>query len=122
MWQTSKEGVHVKASEPERFARAVRLHPDDTVAVLIEEAAPGMGVSFVGEARKAAIVVQESIPYGHKVALRSMQGGSAVLKYGEPMGIATQEIRPGEHVHVHNVRGLESKERGGGGVGHVSGL
>ena len=35
-----------------------------------------------------------------------------MIKYGERMGIATADIEPGEHVHVHNVRGLKPEERG----------
>jgi len=35
------------------------------------------------------------------------------VKYGEPIGIATRDIRSGQHVHVHNLesaRGRGDKE------------
>ena len=41
---------------------------------------------------------------GHKYALRSIAAGENVVKYGMPIGRATEPIAPGEHVHVHNVR------------------
>lgn len=109
----------MNAKDTESYVRAVRLHPEDTVAVLVEEAAVGNGVRFVGDEESPDLVIREPIPYGHKVAVRPMRVGAAVLKYGEPMGIATEQIAPGFHVHVHNVRGLESDERGGGDVGRV---
>jgi len=41
---------------------------------------------------------------GHKYALRDIAEGEDVVKYGMPIGHATQAIRKGEHVHVHNVK------------------
>lgn len=44
-----------------------------------------------------------SIPAGHKVALRDIFAGEFVRRYGQIIGVATQGIRAGEHVHVHNL-------------------
>lgn len=46
----------------------------------------------------------EAIPAGHKYALRHIGKGEAVIKYGEIIGRATQDIEKGEWVHTHNVR------------------
>ena len=40
---------------------------------------------------------------GHKYALRPIACGENVVKYGMPIGHATRDIAPGEHVHVHNL-------------------
>ena len=40
---------------------------------------------------------------GHKYALCAIRTGENVIKYGMPIGHATCDIAPGEHVHVHNV-------------------
>ena len=40
---------------------------------------------------------------GHKYARRAIAAGEAVVKYGMPIGHATRDIAPGEHVHVHNL-------------------
>jgi hypothetical protein len=40
---------------------------------------------------------------GHKVALVPIAAGEKVCKYGAPIGSATRQIRPGEHVHTHNL-------------------
>ena len=43
------------------------------------------------------------MPFGHKVAAADIACGGAIVKYGEVVGRATQEIARGDHVHVHNV-------------------
>jgi hypothetical protein len=53
----------------------------------------------------------EKIPYGHKIATDFIPKDSKIIKYGECMGISTEEINPGYHVHVFNVRGLKEEER-----------
>ena len=45
----------------------------------------------------------ENIPAGHKYALRPIAKGEYVIKYGEIIGRATQDIQAGEWVHTHNV-------------------
>ena len=40
---------------------------------------------------------------GHKYALKDIAVGENIIKYGMPIGKATQTIKKGEHVHTHNV-------------------
>ena len=40
---------------------------------------------------------------GHKYALCDIAEGKDVIKYGMPIGLATQAIAKGEHVHTHNL-------------------
>lgn len=40
---------------------------------------------------------------GHKIALQDICKGEDVIKYGFPIGHATQHIVQGEHVHTHNL-------------------
>src|SRR5260370_23390467 len=49
------------------------------------------------------IVVTESIPRGHKIALQAIRAGEPVVKYGSPIGTASMDIPKGVHVHTHNV-------------------
>ena len=44
----------------------------------------------------------QAVPMGHKVATRAIAKGEAVLKFGQIIGYATDDIAPGAHVHVHN--------------------
>jgi hypothetical protein len=71
----------------------------DNVATALETLESGRVV-----ARGAAeVTVRETIPRGHKVALAPIASGTAVIKYGSSIGIATEDILPGAHVHTHNV-------------------
>lgn len=50
-----------------------------------------------------SLVLKNDIPYGHKVAVVPISKGVPIKKYGEEIGVATKDIAPGEHVHVHNL-------------------
>ncbi len=41
---------------------------------------------------------------GHKYALIDIKKGENVIKYGSPIGHATEDIKKGDHVHTHNVK------------------
>ncbi|WKT62317.1 altronate dehydratase family protein [Microbulbifer thermotolerans] len=43
------------------------------------------------------------VPAMHKVAVRPISRGDAVLKYGQVIGFACTDIATGEHVHEHNM-------------------
>ena len=51
-----------------------------------------------------------SVPMGHKIALVDIPAGSAVVKYGYPIGIATEDIKAGDFVHTHNLRSALTAE------------
>jgi altronate hydrolase len=59
------------------------LNPDDDVAVTLRDA--------------------DGVPQGHKIAVRDIEAGAEVHKYGQVIGRATAPIRAGEHVHTHNL-------------------
>ncbi|NYF32871.1 UxaA family hydrolase [Sphingopyxis sp. JAI108] len=82
----------------ENGIEAVRVHGADNVATAIADIAAGSILSADGRLRAAAAVGR-----GHKIALAPIARGAAVIKYGFPIGIATADIAPGEHVHSHNL-------------------
>ncbi len=47
--------------------------------------------------------VEINLENGHKYALFDIKAGENVIKYGNPIGHATQDIKKGEHVHTHNL-------------------
>ena len=71
----------------------------DNVATALEPLDAGRTI----RAGAASLTLVEAIPRGHKVALRAIAAGEAVVKYGSPIGTATMEIAAGAHVHTHNV-------------------
>ncbi len=48
--------------------------------------------------------VEIHIDDGHKYAIRDIVKGEQIIKYGQPIGHATENINAGEHVHTHNVK------------------
>ena len=50
------------------------------------------------------VVLIEDIPVGHKFALKDIEENENVVKYGYPIGHATQKILKGSHVHIKNTK------------------
>lgn len=50
------------------------------------------------------VTLLEDITKGHKFALVKISEGGQVIKYGNPIACATEEIQKGAHVHTHNVK------------------
>ncbi len=48
--------------------------------------------------------VEINLENGHKFALFDIKKGENIIKYGSPIGHATEDIRKGEHVHTHNTK------------------
>jgi altronate dehydratase small subunit len=82
-------------------ARCYRIHGDDNVATMLDDAPPG-AVAVLGQASEPQIVITEAIQLGHKVALRDIQPGEAIIKYGVAIGRAARPIPCGGWVHLHN--------------------
>lgn len=76
----------------------------DTVAVALIPLQAGTPVTVAPDGAAVRVVAETLIPFGHKIAIAQMEPGDPVVKYGEVIGFATRAIRPGQHVHVHNVR------------------
>ena len=86
--------------------RAIALSEKDNVATMIDKAERGADVEVVIGGRRIIITAEDEIPFGHKIALKDIKEGERVIKYGEPIGRATRDIRKGEHVHVHNLKSM----------------
>lgn len=79
---------------------AVLLVADaDSVGVALKTLRAGTVATVAG----SEVQVQDSVPKGHKVALREHQVGDPVVKFGYPIGVATAPIAAGGHVHSHNL-------------------
>lgn len=78
----------------------LRINPNDNVAVALRELHEGEQV----EVHNQIIVVKETIGRGHKFAISKVAPDHDVIKYGFPIGHATQEIGVGNWVHTHNTK------------------
>lgn len=78
---------------------AVHLSPKDNIAVA--NRALGEGISI--QHNDSTLSLQQRIGLGHKIALQPIAKGEAIYKYGQIIGFASEDIAPGQLVHVHNV-------------------
>lgn len=79
---------------------AVLINPKDSVAVCLRNIKSG---ELVEIGSGLSVTAAEPIPAGHKMAVCAHQPGQSVLKFGWPIGEASQQIDPGQHVHSHNL-------------------
>ena len=93
--------------EKTKTLRAIRLHPRDNVATALTDVPAGAAVWL--ESETAPVEVTQDIAFGHKFALGVIHRGENVYKYGVTIGVATGDIHPGEHIHLHNLRSLQKK-------------
>jgi altronate dehydratase small subunit len=88
---------------------AIAIKEQDNVATAIKDIPAGQEAAVgVGE-QTLIIPVTQDIAYGHKLALRTIAKGEAVLKYNCVIGRATCNIEPGRHAHVHNMESLRGR-------------
>jgi LDH2 family malate/lactate/ureidoglycolate dehydrogenase len=92
-------------------SRAIQLAPNDNVAAAIAAVESAASVSVVLNSSGntvASFASRQSIPFGHKIALNDIASGSPIIRYGYPIGVATTNIKQGDHVHSHNMRSMLS--------------
>ena len=75
----------------------IRLHPSDDVVIARHQLVSGTRVD------EENVVVAGLIPPGHKMATRAIAEGEPIHRYNQIIGIAKADIKPGQHVHTHNL-------------------
>ncbi len=89
--------------------RALRLANKDNVATSLEDIESGAVVLVRQGKGSEEITALEAIPFGFKMAVTDVTRDAPVIKYGEPIGIASQDIKKGQMVHVHNIAGARGR-------------
>lgn len=77
----------------------LRLHPQDNVAIVANEAGLAAGTVLPPGQPGAGLVLRDQVPQGHKVSLVDLAPGQAVRRYGVPIGHALSAIPAGSWVH-----------------------
>lgn len=91
---------------------AIQIAVGDNVATLVAELGAAGQVTIVGHGGGAAVPVPGPVPRGHKIALRAIAPGEAVVKFGAPIGRALRPIARGEWVHLHNLASARDARSG----------
>ncbi len=89
-----------RQKEEGEMADFVHINKDDNVIVMLRPATAGDRFELEGNRYTA----REDIPQGHKMAVCAMKPGDPVVKYGFPIGHATEDIAVGAWVHEHNMK------------------
>ncbi|NBK25436.1 MAG: galactarate dehydratase, partial [Spirochaetia bacterium] len=71
----------------------ITINPSDTVAILTETGRKG---EMIGD-----IILLSDIPQGHKVALKDLDKGDAVLRYGVVLGYLLEDVKQGGWINEH---------------------
>jgi altronate hydrolase len=79
---------------------AIIIGDHDNVAIVLTDVKKGNTICIEGGGEVEA---QEDIPFSHKVALVDLSRGMDVIKYGEIVGRAKEDIKAGDWVHIHNL-------------------
>jgi altronate dehydratase small subunit len=89
--------------------KLVVINSKDMVATAIEQLEAGTEVCLNYQEQPLIIKLLSNISFGHKVALRDIKKGETIVKYGESIGVATQDIARGEHAHTQNVESCRGR-------------
>lgn len=76
--------------------KTIIINELDNVAVALEDL-------HAGEVHEG-VELTEDITKGHKFALKDIDEGELIIKYGNPIACAYKKIEEGSHVHTHNAR------------------
>lgn len=91
--------------EKERMKTAVQIDEKDNVATVTSDVGSGEAVKIISP--KGAVILRvnaaDAIRFGHKISLANLKRGDRVTKYGEIIGIASENIKVGAWVHTHNL-------------------
>lgn len=91
------------------FKRGLILSPKDNIVNALEEVLPGQEIEASLGKERITLHAIERIPFGFKVAMTDLARGEPVVKYGEMIGRASQDIRKGGLVHIHNLEGARGR-------------
>ncbi|HMK34335.1 MAG TPA: UxaA family hydrolase [Desulfomonilaceae bacterium] len=80
------------------------IHDEDNVAIALADVVAGEKVKSRSKGNEFIYTCHQDVPFGHKIAIAEIRSGENIVKYGHPIGSATQDIKPGDWVHIHNVK------------------
>jgi len=85
--------------------KTLLLSPKDNVVTCLQALTKGDTV----DTGAGTVAARTDIPKFHKMAVAKIAKGSLCYKYGEMIGMATEDILPGDHVHVHNIESTRGR-------------
>lgn len=78
----------------------IKLHENDNVIIALKELPAGHLLEVDGN----TVITKDAITPGHKIAVANIAAEENIIKYGFPIGHASQAVEIGHHVHTHNTK------------------
>ena len=82
---------------------ALLMDKKDNIVVCVKDVASGSEVIYSHDGELRTLTAKDNIPACHKVAIRAIEKGADVLKYGELIGRTNRAINVGELVDHQNI-------------------
>ncbi len=86
--------------------RIIRVHESDNVAIPVEAASAGTVLD-------SGLILRDEIPQGHKIALRDLAEGDAVVRYGVVLGYLLRPVAAGSLINEHMLRVADTPDLDG---------
>jgi len=77
------------------------MKPEDNCATSLTDIPKDEVIQINGN---KTIKINHDIPMGHKFALKNINKGDLIKKYGQIIGVATEDIKVGDWIHTHNIK------------------
>jgi altronate dehydratase len=81
------------------------VNEQDNVATALSDIKPGTACLRGG--MRGDIQIGAAIPFGHKIALRNIPKGGGIIKYQVQIAVASEDIKRGDYVHIHNAKSMQ---------------
>ena len=78
----------------------IKINECDNVIIALRDYKKDEVIDLEGE----KITLLEDINRGHKIAIKNINKGDNVIKYGLPIGYALEDIKVGTWIHTHNTK------------------
>ncbi|MFC1954248.1 UxaA family hydrolase [Chloroflexota bacterium] len=79
--------------------KAIKISPSDNVAIAATTIPMGETVILPN---KEELIANQEIPLGHKIGLVPIPKGAGIIRYGEIICTASQNIKQGDWIHAYN--------------------
>lgn len=81
-------------------SKMIKINPRDNVVVCLKPLPKGEILEVDGK----KITLLQDTPAGHKVLLTDITAGTDIIKYGYPIGHATEDLKTGQWVNENNLK------------------
>lgn len=83
----------------------IHVNEKDNLVTCLRPISKGETVTLDGKTYVAA----SDIPKFHKMSVATIKKGEFCYKYGEIIGVALEDLNPGDYVHVHNLESTRGR-------------